>query len=73
MLSRMLSFLKANPSVAGGLVSAAITLAAGLGLTMTPGQLAVFAAIISAASHGAVHLATSPAGKHEGAPREEHP
>jgi hypothetical protein len=72
MLSRILSFLKANPAIAGGLVSALITLAAGFGLTMTPGQLAVFAAIIGAASHGVVHLATNPAGKHEEAPREEH-
>lgn len=72
LLSSVAKVLKANPALAGGLASAAITLAAGFGLTMTPGQLAVFAAIISAASHGAVHIATNPSGKHESAPREEH-
>jgi hypothetical protein len=71
-MAKLLSFLKANPALAGALVSSLLTLAAGFGLTMTPGQLAVFAAIITAASHGAVHIATNPSGKHESAPREEH-
>lgn len=73
MLSRVLSFLKANPAIAGALISAALTLAGRFGLNMSADQLAVFAALIAAASHGAVHLATKPAGKHEDTPREEHP
>jgi hypothetical protein len=72
MLSKILAFAKANPALAGGVISALITLAAGFGLTMTPGELAVFASIITAASHGAVHIATIPAGQHEAAARGEH-
>jgi hypothetical protein len=68
----MLAFAKANPALVGGLISALITLAAGFGLAMSPGELAIFASIITAASHGAVHIATIPAGQHEAAAREEH-
>ena len=72
MLTKTLSYLKANPAVAAGLISALLTLGARFGLSMSADQLAVFAAIITAASHGAVHIATNPSGKHETAPREEH-
>jgi hypothetical protein len=72
-LKSVLSYLKANPAVTGGIVSALLTLAAGLGFNFTSGQLALFAAIVTAASHGTVHVLTNPAGKHEDTPREEHP
>jgi hypothetical protein len=72
MLTKILSYLKANPAVAAALVSVALTLGARFGLNLDANQLAVFAAIITAASHGTVHVATRPAGEHEAAPREEH-
>jgi len=72
LLSSVLSFLKANPALAGGVISALLTLAAGFGLHLTPGQLAMIAAVVTAASHGTVHVLTNPAGKHEAVPREEH-
>ena len=63
-MSRILGFLKANPAIAAGLVSAAITLGARFGLSMSADQLAAFAAIITAASHGVVHLSTPPPVQH---------
>jgi hypothetical protein len=72
LLSCVLSFLKANPALAGGVFSALLTLAAGFGLHLTAGQLAMIAALVTAASHGTVHVLTGPAGKHEAGPREEH-
>jgi hypothetical protein len=72
MLSKILAYLKANPALAGGVVSVALTLAAGFGLHFTTDQLALFAALVSAVSHGLVHVTTAPAGAHEAAAREEH-
>jgi hypothetical protein len=72
MLKKILSYLKANPAVTGGLISALLTLAAGFGLHFTTDQLALFATLVAAASHGTIHVLTSPAGKHEAAQREEH-
>lgn len=73
MLSKVVSYLKANPAIAAALVSVVLTVAARFGLSLDANQLTVFAAVIAAASHGTVHAATRPAGEHEAAPREEHP
>jgi hypothetical protein len=71
-LSSLVSFVKANPALAGGVISALLTLLAGFGLHLTTGQLALLAALVTSVSHGLVHVSTNPAGKHEAAPREEH-
>lgn len=71
-MAKILAYLKQNPALAGGIISVALTLAAGFGLHFTTDQLALFAAVIAAASHGTVHVLTVPAGKHEDTPREEH-
>lgn len=72
MLNKILAYLKANPALAGGVLSALLTLAAGFGLHFTTDQLALFATLVTIASHGTVHVLTNPAGKHEAAAREEH-
>ena len=73
MLTNILSFLKARPAIAAGLVSVAVTLLAQMGLHLSASQLAVVISMFNASLASLVHVSTTPAGKHESAPREEHP
>lgn len=71
-MAKIIAYLKANPAIAAALASIMLTVAARFGLSLDANQLTVFAAVIAAASHGTVHVATKPAGEHETTPREEH-
>jgi hypothetical protein len=72
VLSSVAAWAKANPALAAGAVSAVVTLLARFGLRLDANQLAVIASLVAAVTHGVVHAVTTPAGKHESAPREQH-
>jgi uncharacterized membrane protein (UPF0136 family) len=72
MIAKLIAYAKANPAVVSGLISGVITMLAGFGLHLTTDQITLVAVVVSSLSHGAVHVATGPAGKHEDAAREAH-
>jgi hypothetical protein len=53
-------------------VSVLVTVLARLGFRLDANDMTLIAALAAAISHGLVHLATTPAGKHEDAAREAH-
>ncbi len=72
-LSSMGRLVKANPALASGIALVLVTLGGRFGLGLDATQLAVGVSAVAAVLAGLTHATTSPAGKHEAAPREEHP
>lgn len=66
-MNKIVAFLKANPALAGGVISVGLTLGAAFGLHLSADQLALVAAIVAGLTHGAVHVAVTPVktGEHE--------
>jgi hypothetical protein len=64
------AFAKANPALAAGVVSVAVSLLAKFGLHVTYAQFVALLTSLSAILAGLVHVATMPAGRHEKETRE---
>jgi hypothetical protein len=63
-------FAKANPALAAGLVSVAVSMLAKFGLHVTYAQFVTLLTSLTAILAGLVHVATLPSGRHEKEVRE---
>jgi hypothetical protein len=67
------NFAKTSPALAAGLVSIGVALLARFGFHVSANTLAALVSAVTAFLAGLVHVSTSPAGRHEGEAREQHP
>jgi hypothetical protein len=73
LLSSLGQAIKAKPAIASGIAVVVVAVGGRFGLDLDATQLTAAISVAAVITAGLTHVTTSPAGKHEDTPREEHP